>query len=71
MKKRSQNISMLVARKEKGYTQGELAAEVNRSRFWINRIENNDERPSPELAALIAEKLDKTFEDLFSKEVEK
>lgn len=63
----SLNFQLMVARKKKGYTQDQLAEKVQSSRKWLSKIENNQGRPSLELAQKIAEALDSTTDELFPK----
>lgn len=53
------------ARKEKGYSQNELAALVGVSRQTISSIETGQFNPTAKLALVICIALDKKFEDLF------
>lgn len=53
------------ARKEKNYSQSELANMVGVSRNTISSIENGQFNPTAKLALVMCIALDKKFEDLF------
>ena len=53
------------ARKEKGYSQQQLADEVGVSRNTISSIETGQFCPSAKLALILCIALEKKFEDLF------
>lgn len=53
------------ARKEKGFSQGELAKMVGVSRNSITSIETGQFCPTAKLALVLCIALDKKFEDLF------
>lgn len=63
----SLNFQLMVARKKKGYTQDQLAEKVGSSRKWLSKIENNQGKPSLELAQKIAAELESTTDELFPK----
>lgn len=52
-------------RKEKGYTQQQLADEVGVSRNTISSIETGQFNPTAKLALILCIALEKKFEDLF------
>ena len=52
-------------RREKGYSQAELASMVGVSRNTISSIETGQYQPTAKLALLISIALDKKFEELF------
>ena len=54
-----------VARAEKGFSQGDLAALVGVSRNTISSIETGQFSPTAKLALILCIALDKKFEDLF------
>lgn len=54
-----------VARAEKNLSQAELANLVGVTRQTISTIETGQYCPSAKLALLLAQKLNKTYEDLF------
>ncbi|EPH10859.1 helix-turn-helix transcriptional regulator [Facklamia hominis] len=53
------------ARKEKGYSQQQLADEVGVSRNTISSIETGQFSPTAKLALILCIALEKKFEDLF------
>lgn len=53
------------ARKERGWSQGELAQMVGVSRNTISSIETGAFNPTAKLAAILCIALDKKFEELF------
>ena len=57
-------------RKEKGYTQQELAAQLGVSRQTIISLENGKYNPSIILAFRIAQVFDRTIEEIFIYEEE-
>lgn len=57
--------SLIKARKEKGYTQQELAKKVGISRAFLANIESGKHDPSLRVAWDIASALEKTVEELF------
>ena len=52
-------------RKEKGYSQQQLADEVGGSRNTISSIETGQFNPTAKLALILCIALEKKFEDLF------
>ncbi|MDU7163940.1 MAG: helix-turn-helix transcriptional regulator [Anaerococcus vaginalis] len=52
-------------RKEKGYSQQQLADEVGVSRNTISSIETGQFNPTAKLALILCVALEKKFEDLF------
>lgn len=52
-------------RKEKGYSQQQLADEVGVSRNTISSIETGQFNPTAKLALILSIALEKKFEDLF------
>lgn len=52
-------------RKEKGYSQQQLADEVDVSRNTISSIETGQFNPTAKLALILCIALEKKFEDLF------
>jgi len=52
-------------RKEKGYSQQQLADEVGVSRNTISSIETGQFNPTAKLALILCIALEKNFEDLF------
>ena len=52
-------------RKEKGYSQQQLAEEVGVSRNTISSIETGQFNPTAKLALILCIALEKKFEDLF------
>ena len=56
---------VMQVRKEKGYSQSQLAGMVGVSRNTISSIETGQYQPTAKLALLLAIALDKKFEDLF------
>ena len=52
-------------RKEKGYSQQQLAGEVGVSRNTISSIETGQFNPTAKLALILCIALEKKFEDLF------
>lgn len=57
--------NVMQVRKEKGYSQSQLAGMVGVSRNTISSIETGQYQPTAKLALLLAIALDKKFEDLF------
>lgn len=57
--------SLKEVRKEKGYSQQQLADEVGVSRNTISSIETGQFCPSAKLALILCIALEKKFEDLF------
>ena len=57
--------SVAAVRKEKGWSQADLANAVGVSRNTISSIETGQFTPTAKLALLISIALDKKFEDLF------
>ena len=59
------NLSIKVARVQKGMTQKDLAAAVGVSRQTINAIEQGEYNPTIKLCRAICRVLDKTLDELF------
>jgi len=66
----SVNMTLRLARTEKGLSQQELADAVEATRQTIGLIENGKYNPTINLCLRIARALDKTLDDLFWKEVD-
>ncbi len=64
-KENHMNEKMRAARKEKGFSQAELAKQIGVSRQTINMIENGDYNPTIALCLRICKALEKTLNDLF------
>ena len=59
------NLSIKVARVQKGMTQKDLAAAVGVSRQTINAIEQGEYNPTIKLCRAICQVLGKTLDELF------
>lgn len=59
------NTAMEKARRNKGFTQKQLAEATGTTRLWIHAIESQGAEPSLAVAKKIAEVLDVTLDELF------
>ena len=59
------NERMKAARKEKGFSQDDLARAVGVSRQTVNRIERGDYNPTLNLCVALCKALGKTLDQLF------